>query len=156
MGSSYWIPSDFKGCCVAEPVSKKVERLEKELADAKARLAAEAVKPKTVGEKAVEGMFVEWSSGIAGDKNRYIKFSDGSRIFRTCECDFPVHLIRDLNATVAAAIDKAVDEAKAEQRERDAKVCEGWADHFDSLSSDYCKHKAEAYRLASAFIRNPK
>lgn len=124
--------------CV-EPVSKKVERLEKELADLKARAAAEAVKPKTVGEAIAKSLSHYGSldtSWYAVDPDR-LNVSGSVTISK-----------------LAAAIDKAVEEAKAAQK---AKIVRWLGEQADAYRKCHAQSHHPNYSYADvAFMHDTR
>jgi type VI protein secretion system component VasK len=131
-------------CCYDKPVSERVRELEKELADLKAKAAAEAAaKKQTVGEKVAERLVVKNQHGnveFHGDGGYAMSILTGA-------AESSPHTIRRL---FAAAIDKAVADARAEQRKQDAEKMDAAA------MANYLPEHAErrsAFQSAARYIR---
>jgi hypothetical protein len=113
----HWYQCDSVGRCIApceEPVSEKVKRLEKELADLKAK-QAEAAKTKTKGE--------EIAGGLVGSEGGHVTFL-GEPNAATYTLNAGAYYVETAKRVIRNNIAAAIDKALADERERCAKEME--------------------------------
>lgn len=139
-----------------KPVSEQVADLERALAEAKAKLAAEEkAKVKTYGERVAEKMVSDngqYVSVVAADQSvgyASVKTAFGDPVMQA-------NLAHRIEGGIAAALDKAYADGAAEQREKDAKFCDDRAAAHARCDSSMGVGIYSAYCTASEHIRHNK
>lgn len=129
------------------PIDDRIAGAERALADLKAEKAkADAEKAKTVGERVAEGLICE-----SPHKDDYPVMVTDAAGKSALFCPWTGESMPIARKILADAIDKAVADAKAEQREADAKIVEALSDEdasdmFDEGWERAIMHAAEDIR----------
>jgi hypothetical protein len=146
-----------------KPLSEQVADLEKQLADLKAKQAAEAAeKAKTYGQRVAEQLVVPYAK--EGGPGIHFKREPGvgGHAF-ACESgrfsDPPQKQIENVRKFYAAALDKAHADGKAQQRQADAKVLTEVADEHRACMNTADRYYAgceSGFRRAADVVRGNK